>query len=333
MDITNGDVAATQQHHDATKRSDDDSSSNQHQSINDDDVSVSSPSTAPATDTIIPLSELDPPPSRSEILRDKWLESLSGKIHFWVGVTVMALIIIDGAFFFFLLIGAQNMCTPRTNCNPRNWWYNFSIQFLNVLFTYLATISLPWRLSNAAHLFNGSGKHNRSSDAGLDLYGRPTEKIWYHISQSRRRLIVFFLILNSLTQYANQASRIIYYSFELQNVFPGTLWTNLFFMLSMMCAAVAGFLQLHAEMGLRKVHPETFPPIATLFETLGGYLSKVRNIGRRTQEEGEDDDEEPTRDGDVEEDRRKLERRRSFFVRNIHNFFSNVEPSLGLWGL
>jgi hypothetical protein len=245
----------------------------------------------------------------------------------------MALIIIDGAFFFFLLIGAQNMCTPRTNCNPRNWWYNFSIQFLNVLFTYLATISLPWRLSNAAHLFNGSGKHNRSSDAGLDLYGRPTEKIWYHISQSRRRLIVFFLILNSLTQYANQASRIIYYSFELQNVFPGTLWTNLFFMLSMMCAAVAGFLQLHAEMGLRKVHPETFPPIATLFETLGGYLSKVRNIGRRTQEEGEDDDEEPTRDGDVEEDRRKLERRRSFFVRNIHNFFSNVEPSLGLWGL
>ncbi|KAK1737416.1 hypothetical protein QTG54_011702 [Skeletonema marinoi] len=323
MDITNGDVAATQQHHDATKRSDhDDSSSNQNQSIHDDDVSVSS---------IIALSELDPPPSRSEILRDKWLESLSGKIHFWVGVTVMALIIIDGAFFFFLLVGAQNMCTPRTNCNPRNWWYNFSIQFLNVLFTYLATVSLPWRLSNTAHLFNGSGKHNRrSSDAGLDLYGRPTEKIWYHISQSRRRIIVFFLILNSLTQYANQATRIIYYSFELQNVFPGTLWTNLFFMLSMMCAAVAGVLQIHAEMGLRKVHPERFPP--TLFETLGEYLTKVRNIRRRTREEG-GDEEEPTRDGDVEEDRRKLERGRSFFVRNINSFFSNVEPSLGLWGL
>jgi len=322
MDITNGDVAATQQRHDATKRSDhDDSSSNQNQSIHDDDVSVSS---------IIALSELDPPPSRSEILRDKWLESLSGKIHFWVGVTVMALIIIDGAFFFFLLVGAQNMCTPRTNCNPRNWWYNFSIQFLNVLFTYLATVSLPWRLSNTAHLFNGSGKHYRSSDAGLDLYGRPTEKIWYHISQSRRRIIVFFLILNSLTQYANQATRIIYYSFELQNVFPGTLWTNLFFMLSMMCAAVAGVLQIHAEMGLRKVHPEKFPP--TLFETLGEYLTKVRNIRRRTREEG-GDEEEPTRDGDVEEDRRKLERGRSFFVRNIHSFFSNVEPSLGLWGL
>eukprot|EP00985_Skeletonema_marinoi_P028278 scaffold24411_cov73-Skeletonema_marinoi.AAC.1 len=42
MDITNGDVAATQQHHDATKRSDHDSSSNQNQSIHDDDVSVSS---------------------------------------------------------------------------------------------------------------------------------------------------------------------------------------------------------------------------------------------------------------------------------------------------
>jgi uncharacterized Tic20 family protein len=292
-----------------------------------------------APTTTISLSELDPPPSRSELLRDKWLDFLSGKVHFCIGITVMFMIVVDGAFFFFLLIGAQNMCQQpsRTDCNPRNWWYNFSIQFLNVLFTYLATISLPWRLSNAVHLFNGSGmgwRNNRSSDAGLDLYGQPTDKIWFHISQTRRRLIIFFLILNSLTQYANQASRIIFYSFELQDVYPGTLWVNLFFALSMMCAAVGGFLQLHAEMKLRNLHPERYPP--SPFETLREYTAKARSSLRRdtTQEEEVDEEVEP-RDGDIEEDQRKqLEKeKRSTFVRNIRNFFKNDTPSLGLWGL
>lgn len=152
MDSTNGDVVVN-----ATKISDIDSPNNQ-QSMHDDDgdQSVTTSLSIPTTN-ILPLSKLiDPPPSRSEILRDKWLDFLSGRVHFWIGVTVMTLIIIDGALFFLLAIGAHNMCTPRFNCNPRNWWYNFSIQFLNVLFTYLATISLPWRLSNAAHLYNSS---------------------------------------------------------------------------------------------------------------------------------------------------------------------------------
>ena len=249
---------------------------------------VSSPPTAPYISTsIIPLSELSPPPSKIETLRDKWLDFLSGKIHFWVGVTVFILINIDGSFYFFLIIGAQNMCRPRMDCEPRNWWLNFSIQFLNVLFTYLVTISLPWRLSNATHLFVNSGKYNRSSDAGLDLYGRPTEQIWYHISQSRRRLVVVFLILNSITQYANQASRIIFYTYELSDVFPGNLWTNLFFLLSILCAAVGGFLQLHAEMGLRKEHPERFPP--SLWETSKEYLAKARGSLKRRQSISEDE--------------------------------------------
>ena len=291
-----------------------------------------------APNIISPPSNLDPPPSRSEILRDKWLNFTStGRVHFYMGVTVMLLIITDGALFFFLLIGAHGMCRPRYDCNPRNWWYNFSIQLLNALFTYLASVSLPWRLSNAAHLYNGgsSRKYNRSSDAGLDLYGQPTDKIWYHIPKTTRRVIISFLVLNSLTQYANQASRIIYYSYELQSVYPGTLWTNLFFVLSMICAAIGGFIQLHAELQLRKMHPDKFPP--TIFETCGEYLTRVRDIKRRRRRTEEVVEREETPlgkdDDDFEEDQRKLERRRSTLVRNIHNFFSNDGPSLGLWGL
>ena len=208
------------------------------------------------TQTTYSLSELDPPASRLERRRDWWLRFLGGKFHFWVGVVVMLLIIADGAFFFFLLVGAHKLCRPRTDCEPRNYWYNWSIQFLNVLFSYLATITLPWRISNAVHLFG----RKRPSKPGLDLYGQPTEEIWFHLRQKSRKVIVIFLLLNSATQWANQATRIVFYSYELQDTFPGSLWTNLFFVISMMCAAFGGFCQLHEELKLRKQHPERFPP-------------------------------------------------------------------------
>ena len=123
----------------------------------------------------------------------------------------------------------------------------------------------------------------------------------------------------------------IFYSFELQKVFPGNLWTNLFFVMSMVCAALGGFMQLHAELKLRKVHPDKFPP--ALFETLGEYLAKVCDIRRkrRTRADGGDHQEANLHsdDIDIEENRRSLERGESKLVRNIHNFFSVT----GLWGL
>lgn len=80
MDSTNGDVVVN-----ATKISDIDSPNNQ-QSMHDDDgdQSVTTSLSIPTTN-ILPLSKLiDPPPSRSEILRDKWLDFLSGRVHFWI---------------------------------------------------------------------------------------------------------------------------------------------------------------------------------------------------------------------------------------------------------
>ena len=73
----------------------------------------------------IEVEEIDPPPSRLELGRDAWLKFLGGPIHFWIGMIVLLLVIVDGAFFFFLLIGAHRMCRPRTDCEPRNWWYNW----------------------------------------------------------------------------------------------------------------------------------------------------------------------------------------------------------------
>ena len=41
-------------------------------------------------------------------------------------------------------LGWQAMCTPvEGRCEPRNWWYNLSIQVLNVLFTYGVLVTMP----------------------------------------------------------------------------------------------------------------------------------------------------------------------------------------------
>ena len=269
------------------------------------------------------LSELDPPASRLERLRDWWLRFLGGKVHFWIGLVVMILIIADGAFFFFLLVGAHGLCRPRTDCEPRNYWYNWSIQFLNVLFTYLATITLPWRISNAVHLFGG----NRPSKPGLDLYGQPTEEIWYHCRQVKRKVVVVFLLLNSATQWANQASRIVFYNYELQDSFPGSLWTNIFFVSSMFCAGIAGFVQLHEEIKIRREHQDRFPP--GLVDIVKHYLQVVC-----CQKKKHCDVEECQ--GDIEDQRPLPEREESERKRCLHGLrklLRNDKTSLDLWGL
>lgn len=101
-----------------------------------------------------------------------------------------------------------------------------------------------------------------------------------------------------------------------------------------MCAAVGGFLQLHAEMKLRNEHPERYPP--SPFETLREYTAKARSsLRRNTIREEEGDEEVEPRDSDIEEDQREQleKKKRSTLVRNIRNFFKNDAPSLGLWGL
>ena len=298
----------------------------------DDSVSSSSSTPVPAaplkisdhddTQTTYSLSELDPPASRLERHRDWWLRFLGGNFHFWVGVVVMLLVIADGAFFFFLLIGAHKLCRPRTDCEPRNYWYNWSIQFLNVLFSYLATITLPWRISNAVHLFG----RKRPSKPGLDLYGQPTEEIWFHLRQVKKKVIVIFLLLNSATQWANQATRIVFYSYELQDTFPGSLWTNLFFVISMMCAAVGGFCQLHEEIKLRKQHPERFPPGLT--DLVKHYLRVVCCRKKRCSVE--------ECEHDIEDQRPLPEREESERKRCLHGLrklVRNDKTSLDLWGL
>jgi len=204
---------------------------------------------------------LDPRESKSEKSRDALLKLLDSTFFRYLGILVLILVIIDGAFFFFLLVGWQAMCNDptRTDCDPRDWWYNWSIQVLNVLFTYMAVVSMPWRCINAIHL-SGGACPRRSFEIGHDLYGRPTELIWFHIPRLHKALITAQLLGNCIAQFINQGTRIYYPDFDSQNKAPGSIWTNVFFGLSFFLAFTGVCCILHQEGKLRKEFPGRFGP-------------------------------------------------------------------------
>ena len=91
--------------------------------------------------TSFDMADLDPPRKRREMVRDLILAWLDGRFIPVLNVLALILIMVDGTFFFFLLVGWHDMCTPRLDCDLRNWWFNWSLQVLTGLFTYTATVA------------------------------------------------------------------------------------------------------------------------------------------------------------------------------------------------
>lgn len=207
-----------------------------------------------------------------ERVRDLALKVFESKLLTGIGLANLVLIIVDGALFFFLLMGWHAMCDKpsRTACDPRNWWYNFSIQVLNVCFTYGALVSLPWRLANFYHLF---AQRRRSNQDFLDFYGDRTENIWFHIPSRHRKAITLVLLCNNFSQFSNQGTRIVYYSYALQNVSPGNIWTNVFFALAFSFAGIGAAYQARQETLVRRRSPGRFPdPLQDALQVLKSIL-------------------------------------------------------------
>ncbi|KAG7366416.1 DUF2985 domain containing protein [Nitzschia inconspicua] len=223
---------------------------------------------------------LEPPLSRSEELRDELLRFLDHPFFQVMGIIVLVLIILSGALFFFLLLGWQTLCdTPsRTDCEPRNTCFNISIQILNGLFTYMAMESMPWRCTQFLHVAGGSCPY-RLNDVGYDIFGLPSREIWYHIPKQRRIGICVCLLLNCITQFSNQATRIVYPTFVEANAFPGNFWTNVFFVSSMLFAAIGGVWMLYEEHVIHKKHPNVFAPSVIILIT--DYVRRRNYIIKR----------------------------------------------------
>lgn len=213
---------------------------------------------------------LEPPISTMERSRDVILRTLDRPMFQYIGLVVMLGVVIDGAIFFFLLIGLHTLCHPVTDCEPRNTMYNISIQILNGFFTYMAILSLPWRLSNFLHLSRTvrnrlycccgcrSGYPQRSNEIGHNLYGLPDTDIWFHIPVQRRCHITTLLLCNCLFQFINHGTRIVHSTYEEQDAYPGNVWTNVFFVSAFACAGTGASWILYETSQLRKQHPTKF---------------------------------------------------------------------------
>jgi hypothetical protein len=204
---------------------------------------------------------LPPPPdaSRREVFRDKVVDHFTySPVWQFLNKLVLFLVVLDGAIFFFFLMGWQRVCSPRTNCEPRNTIYNVSVHILTGLFTYMATVALPWRCAHAINVMS-CNKNNKCS-VGRDWYGRPTTSIWFHVPVSHRQGILVMLLLNSIFQYANQVARGVYWSYALQSTMPGSLLVTIFFVLSMACAFVGAVWATFVTERVRKQQPGVFEP-------------------------------------------------------------------------
>lgn len=160
-------------------------------------------------------------------------------------VVWIILVVVDGAIFFMLLVRMIVLDTEEA----QQTWLNNTIQLLCALFTYTALINLPPRIRRLVRLYG-----DRCENVGKrEIRGSSVSKnIFEYISWNRRHLIIQNLVWNCLFQILNQAMRIEYWSVELSTTWPGTLWVNIFFGASMLCALVAALLETLSARTLRK---------------------------------------------------------------------------------
>lgn len=157
-----------------------------------------------------------------------------------LAVTWIILVIVTGAIFFFFMINVR----PLHNDYQAEQWLNYSIQALNVLFTYAAIANEPKRFQQFVRLVRLRGT------VGVDWRGKISNKIFDYIPWWHRFWIVVNLNLNCIFQYVNQTFRIIYFTPELAN--EHVLEVNLFFALSFICAIIAPLHQMWCERRVRK---------------------------------------------------------------------------------
>lgn len=157
-----------------------------------------------------------------------------------LAITWIILVILSGAIFFFFMIQAVELNDDVKEAK----WLNYSIQVLNVLFTYAAIANEPKRARDFIRLRRVKGT------VGVDYQGNVSSQIFDYIPYNHRMFIVVNLNLNCIFQYINQTFRIIYFAPELADAH--VLEVNLFFALSFLCAIVAPIHQYRQEQRVRR---------------------------------------------------------------------------------
>ena len=211
--------------------------------------------------------------TRAELARDAVLRFLSQRV--WAYAAVVWLCTLVGWIVWIVIIHIGIILPPIVEGgepeDPRYWplhwadkelhfWANICFHWTTGLGTYLNTITLPWRLSIALHLWGGGCCSGRSSEPGQDFYGRATEALWFHIPRRPRGVVTFCLLASTFCHYTMQTFRLLFHDYEGLTSTAGNVLVNVPFALSILLAVAGGIVQGNAEKRLIAANPGRWPP-------------------------------------------------------------------------
>lgn len=188
-------------------------------------------------------------------------------MHFWwyMGGLWLLCVIVAGGGYILPLLGA---CVwGLEGCEE---YENANIQTLTGLFTAVNVYVFPGRALRMYSLWNKPGV----SWSGASVPDASEERTlleesfdpssFYHFDLGTRASIVAMLVTSSLAQFVNQGFHIKYYSYGMANSWPGDLWNNVFFLLSLTTMLGGIVVEGFADRRVRaSPSSPTFPPTAS----------------------------------------------------------------------
>jgi len=197
---------------------------------------------------------------------------------YWLIVLWILLIVLSILFYGIILIGLLKIEDEEST----RMIQNIAIQIVNGLFTFAAVLNLPVRLRRLCDLYTKKRTSPKASESDKpedkpgtmrkislmlfpsardDFVSQSTEAweqesmfIFERLAWSTKHIIIQALLWNSLFQIINQVFRCIYYSYELADTYPGSMWVNVFFPLAILASVVAALTQALAENRFREKH-------------------------------------------------------------------------------
>jgi len=157
------------------------------------------------------------------------------------------LVVLNIFLYGLLLVGIWQL----EDKEAENVYMNIFMQIICGLFTFTALANLPVRIKRYKDLYKIGGRDSfMRKPAGR--YRDESALIFDHLKWRTRYIIIQGLLWNCIFQLLNQGTRCVYYSAVSAAEFPGVIWVNVFFALSILSALVAALTQAIAENRFRQ---------------------------------------------------------------------------------
>ena len=197
-----------------------------------------------------------------------------------VGIIWILAVIISGGAYILTLAGVCGTWSTST-CERFEEW---QIQFLTILFTAINLYVLPTRLARLEDVCGWGCVRACLTDEPCVKRSLMAESYdpasFDSLSWSTRCSITLLLIISTLAQYVNQIFHVLYWTYDAAMHYPGDLWDNLFFLISLATMLAGIVVEGCADRSLRADHPPgNFKPTAA--HVVAGWFMEVCCGARR----------------------------------------------------